>query len=668
MLAEVVDLVFARQGHVARRGDDLDLGCQYLERQVEAHLVVAGARRAVGHAVGADRLGVFDDGDGLENTLRADRNGVGAVAQDVAVDHVFDALFVVFLLDVERGVLHGAQRQGAFFDVRKLLLREAARVGDGRIDIVPFILGEVFHAERGVETSAECQNYFLLSHFLISFCLFQVEQFFELVFEEHDVGRHARLYLRGFLGRVVEHTRAEAHAPVVALQDVVVAAALATPPELLVLGDKKGGVYIMKNLEELVSLYLEQSDGGKSYTNNAKSLRTWARQNNANVTIDSLLQWINNGVRKTTKPKNKIGFINHFIRFLNSRGIHTIVPLRNSRKIQPIRRNPEEQPLKISAASDLLEKYIVHMRTAGALSNTTHQCLRFFNNHCAANYPITSKLTEEMILSWCSKRETECPASFNKRIAPIRSFLHYVNKASDEELPLPEYLPYDKKKFIPHAFSQDELRNLFENADLMEKMTHYRGYAFRIRRMTLSVILRFLYSTGLRTCEARLLTREDVDLQDGVVNISKSKGINQHRIALHPSLWDLLRQYDDAVTRYIPNRKAFFPNEFGDHFSRTWLPYHFSRLWTMFSDAKARIYDLRSNYAVTNINKWKYVGPEWFDKLLYLSRTMGHTTIKATAYYYNLVPLFADQLNELSGSGLTEILPDLTDYYTNEEE
>ena len=86
----------------------------------------------------------------------------------------------------------------------------------------------------------------------------------------------------------------------------------------------------MKNLEELVSLYLEQSDGGKSYTNNAKSLRTWARQNNANVTIDSLLQWINNGVRKTTKPKNKIGFINHFIRFLNSRGIHTIVPLRNS--------------------------------------------------------------------------------------------------------------------------------------------------------------------------------------------------------------------------------------------------------------------------------------------------------------------------------------------------
>lgn len=61
----------------------------------------------------------------------------------------------------------------------------------------------------------------------------------------------------------------------------------------------------MKNLEELVSLYLEQSDGGKSYTNNAKSLRTWARQNNANVTIDSLLQWITTVCVKLQSQRTK---------------------------------------------------------------------------------------------------------------------------------------------------------------------------------------------------------------------------------------------------------------------------------------------------------------------------------------------------------------------------
>ena len=71
---------------------------------------------------------------------------------------------------------------------------------------------------------------------------------------------------------------------------------------------------------------------------------------------------------------------------------------------------------------------------------------------------------------------------------------------------------------------------------------------------------------------------------------------------------------------------------------------------------------------MTNINKWRYIGPEWFDKLLYLSRSMGHSTIEATAYYYNLVPLFAEQLDELSSPGFKEMLPDLTNFYEDDEE
>ena len=169
MAAQVVDFVFAREGQVTRRGDDFDVGGQHLERQVEAHLVVARAGRTVGHGVGADLLGILDDGDGLEDALRADRDGVGAVAQDVAVDHEADALFVVLLLDVERGVLHGAQRQGALFDARQFFGREAARVGDGRIYVVTLLFGEVFHTERGVQTAAERQYHFLLFHCCLSF-------------------------------------------------------------------------------------------------------------------------------------------------------------------------------------------------------------------------------------------------------------------------------------------------------------------------------------------------------------------------------------------------------------------------------------------------------------------------------------------------------------------
>lgn len=44
------------------------------------------------------------------------------------------------------------------------------------------------------------------------------------------------------------------------------------------------------------------------------------------------------------------------------------------------------------------------------------------------------------------------------------------------------------------------------------------------------------------------------------------------------------------------------------------------------SKVDARPYDFRSNYATKNMNRWDYNGPEWFDKLLVLGRSMGHKT------------------------------------------
>ncbi len=69
VLAQIVDFILAGEGHVAGRGDDFNLGSEYLECQVEAHLVVAGTCRTVCHGVGTDFLGIFDDGDGLEDAF-----------------------------------------------------------------------------------------------------------------------------------------------------------------------------------------------------------------------------------------------------------------------------------------------------------------------------------------------------------------------------------------------------------------------------------------------------------------------------------------------------------------------------------------------------------------------------------------------------------------------
>lgn len=426
----------------------------------------------------------------------------------------------------------------------------------------------------------------------------------------------------------------------------------------------------MITIKQAVKEFLEQTSYGIGYENLAKSLASFRKVENIELSLPNLLEWAKKGTRHVRNPQSphRIGFVRTFVKFTNSHGLSDLVfPYVNVRKEPPKKAEPINVPFQKSAASDLLEQYVSYKRSANAMSENTHQCLRYFNNYCT-KYFIHDALTEEMVAGWCCKRESELPSSYNKRIAPIRSFLHYTNKSGLTYLSLPPYLPYEKKKFIPHPFSSEELRLFFEYVDTLSKSDRAMEFTFRIRKMVLPVFFRLLYSTGMRTCEARNLKCEDIDLNSGVINIQHSKGAGQHRVSLHETMWNLLKQYNTAINRLLPNRIAFFPNEFGTFLPRTWEAYHFNAIWKHVSESPARAYDFRSNYAVTNINRWEYAGPEWFDKLLYLSRSMGHVSIQSTTYYYNLVPLFAEQLTELTACGLSEILPDLTKYYAYEEE
>ena len=125
------------------------------------------------YGIGPDLLGVLDDGDGLEDALGTHRDGIGSVSEDIPEDHVADALLVVLLFDVECGVLDGPELHGTLLDAFEFGFGEASGIGDGRVDIVTLLLGEVLHTERGVQPAAERQHDFFLGiHGFISYFYF----------------------------------------------------------------------------------------------------------------------------------------------------------------------------------------------------------------------------------------------------------------------------------------------------------------------------------------------------------------------------------------------------------------------------------------------------------------------------------------------------------------
>ena len=184
-----------------------------------------------------------------------------------------------------------------------------------------------------------------------------------------------------------------------------------------------------------------------------------------------------------------------------------------------------------------------------------------------------------------------------------------------------------------------------------------------VRKITCPAFFRLLYSSGIRTTEARLLGRGDVDLEHGVLNIRKSKGYDQHYVALHPSMVEVLRAYDAAAEKLQPGREWFFQSSKGGHYCREWVADNFRALWRGANGDAGPVvpYDLRHHYAIENISSWDCDAFEASDKLHRLSKSMGHRWTASTLYYYSIVPALADKLREKMEERFDATVPEVWD-------
>ncbi|MBI9064927.1 MAG: tyrosine-type recombinase/integrase [Marinilabiliaceae bacterium] len=316
-----------------------------------------------------------------------------------------------------------------------------------------------------------------------------------------------------------------------------------------------------------------------------------------------------------------------------------------------------------SCLAKQFEKFVYSKSASQRWSQSYEENLHFFDNYCADLFPNASALTEEM-LEWCNERPTENGNSCRYRITVMSNFVKYAREKGWTEIAAPKVPSTKPCTYVPHAFTKDELIQFFQVCDkhATDAFNNQGSIFNRLNKLELPVYFRFLLSTGMRTNEARWMKRSDVDWVEGVININQSKGNSQHRVALHASTLKLLKRYDEQMAKVMPNRTYFFPDK-DDHFHRpAWAEYHFRNIWKEVSKEPARPYDLRSHYAVLNITRWKELGFEIHDKLLYLSRTMGHRHVSSTYGYFNLSPALADKLKSLTEESFNNLLPKLHDY------
>lgn len=264
------------------------------------------------------------------------------------------------------------------------------------------------------------------------------------------------------------------------------------------------------------------------------------------------------------------------------------------------------------------------------------------------------ELQQWMVNKWCAKRDGETFNSQYTRVAHINTFLRFLHTRT-----MPNILPYEDIKWRSRPkniifITRDELQNFF--MALNELPIETRGQ--RIEAMTWSVIFRVFYSLGLRPLEARMLSVQDVDTNEGVLKISHTKGYRQHLVVADEHMKILLNRYDELMRVAFPHRDFFFVLKNGKGINGVRLNVKFQEIWKKYNSRRCVVYHFRHNYAIENINSWINIGyDQRWDRLISLSNSMGHSKLKETLYYYSLAPQYANELKELSEENLKVIIP-----------
>ena len=143
----------------------------------------------------------------------------------------------------------------------------------------------------------------------------------------------------------------------------------------------------------------------------------------------------------------------------------------------------------VSGIGAYIERLFDYRRSLGYSGVTHYATLLNLDRFCAAHYPESQELTEEMVLAWIS----EDSRIVYERCVAVRLLGKYMCAVGKEAYILPEKYVSVKHNFAPYIFTDDELRHLFSAID---RISPTKSEPF-IHVMA-PVLFRLIYTCGLR--------------------------------------------------------------------------------------------------------------------------------------------------------------------------
>lgn len=315
----------------------------------------------------------------------------------------------------------------------------------------------------------------------------------------------------------------------------------------------------------------------------------------------------------------------------------------------------------MSALSQAVDQYLEIRRALGTqfrgVDNVFHSFTDFADREEATH------VTTDLVLRWAQEQSSVSSATRAWRFQLVRGFAVW-RSATDPltEVPPKGVLPGRYRRKPPYIYSDREIEELIQAARRLSPSTALKGCTYATMFALLSV-------TGMRVSEVLALDREDVMLEEGILQVRHAKFGKSRLVPIHQSTNKSLACYARRRDRIIqrPLDPAFFLSDRAARVNKHSIRYNFAKisqrigLRALSKNGRhgwgPRLHDMRHSFAVQTLVDWYRIGADVEREMPKLSAYLGHTHVNDTYWYIEAVPELLELATRRLAEKGTEVKP-----------
>lgn len=279
---------------------------------------------------------------------------------------------------------------------------------------------------------------------------------------------------------------------------------------------------------------------------------------------------------------------------------------------------------------DELINFIEYKKNCNQNEYTHISQLMIFDRYTQSINLTKKKFTKELIMNFINSIENISDSTKALYASCMRQFGIYLNRYYDDAYILPNKYFQRKYNFVPYIFTEEEIKKIFEA--LKESYTN-----FPLKQKQIYLILKLLFSTGMRISEVLNLERKNINYKNNTIYIGNTKNKTDRLLPISKELITELYNFDKE-----------YNNEYEYFFERNYKQKYYNKLFyvifrniifkakIMHTETGPRVHDIRHTFAVNSFRKAIDNNEDINHFLPLLSTYLGHNCIESTYKYLHL--------------------------------